>query len=538
MSPLSFPRPDARWEEQWPQESLDVRLRRHASDRPDAIAVVDPVAGVRLTYGELDSLTTTCAVHLAELGLREGDVIAVQLPNSWQFVLLSCAATRLNAVCAPLSTAYREAELSHMLGASGASLFVVPTEHNGHGHLRMAVDVASQCPSLERIIVVGDGAEVTTGAVPVSHFDELLRATSEDLATTDVDPDSPTILLFTSGTEATPKGIVHTHNTANYSLKTCSPLWGLTPDDNVLVAAPMGHGAGFQWCHRVALYVGSSQVLMDRWSGPAAAALVASERCNFTYAPTRFLLDLVNEAAHGTRRFSMRRFASGGAPIPRVLVEQAREHMDCVVLATYGQTECFVATTTSVVDTIEKISNTDGCAIPGATVRIVDEQGADVPRGEPGECITSGPHVSGGYLDGTAPGQMSFRDDGFLWTGDRCVMDGDGYIRVLGRTREMIIRNGLNISPAEVEGYLLELPNVVAAAVVGKPDEIVGERTCAFYVAADGAELSLEEVTGHFDRRGVAKYKWPEFVVAIDELPYSAVGKVQRGRLKERAADL
>jgi acyl-CoA synthetase (AMP-forming)/AMP-acid ligase II len=425
-----------------------------------------------------------------------------------------------------------------MLRASSAALFVVPLEHHGHDHLRMAVDVASHCPALRRVILVdGGGARGPEGSVPVLGFDSLLMSSTDVLPPRETNPDNPTTLLFTSGTEATPKGIVHTHNTANYSLKTCSPLWGLTPDDNVLVAAPMGHGAGFQWCHRVALHVGSAQVLMDRWSGPAAAALVADEQCNFTYAPTRFLLDLVNEA--GRTPLSMRRFASGGAPIPRVLVEQARERMDCLVFATYGQTECFVATTTSDADTIEKISNTDGCSIPGAAVRIVSEDGVEVPRGEPGECITAGPHVAGGYLTGTAPGQMSFRDDGYLWTGDRCVMDEDGYIRVLGRTREMIIRNGLNISPAEVESYLLELPNVTAAAVVGKPDDTVGERTCAFYVVADGApDLSIDDVTRHFDQRGVAKYKWPEFVVAIDELPYSAVGKVQRGRLKERADEL
>ena len=527
MAKITWAAPSSEWRELWPGYSLDERLRLTATEKPDAVAVIDRANDVELTFGELDDLASRVAAGFVARGIDQGDVVAAQLPNCWQFVVLSCAATRRNAIFCPLSTAYRDAELIHMLRASQASMVVVPTSYRGEDYVAMAGRVAAQVGTVRSVIAVG-----TPSTPDVEVFEDLLG--EERFPATPVDPDDPTFLLFTSGTEAVPKGIVHTHNTANFPLGVCSDLWGAGPDDTVLVAAPMGHGAGFQWCHREALYLGVPQVLLDQWSGSAAAALVRSEGCTYTFAPTRFLQDLLAEAATpGSDPIRMRLFVSGGSPIPRVLVKQARELMGCQVFAVYGQTECFTATSTGQHDPIDKISASDGKAIPGALVRIVDPAGNDVPSGEPGECITRGPHLAGGYLEGTAPGQQSFRSDGWLWTGDLCSMDDDGFIRVLGRTRDMVIRNGINISPAEVEGYLLEHDAIQAAAVVGQPDPVVGERICAFVVPRPGSDVVLEDVLPLFEAKRVAKFKWPERLIVIDQLPYSAVGKVQRQRLKE-----
>lgn len=485
-------------------------------------------------------MVSSVAASLQERGIVAGDVVGVQLPNCWQFVVASVATTRIGAVVMPLSMSYRRAELGPMLAAAGASCLFASREHRGREQLSLAVEVAAATSALRQIVVVGDAPTPAESAqaddFALDAFDDLLARPAAQALPTTPSPSSPALLLFTSGTEAMPKGVVHTHNTANFSLGVCSDLWGLTADDKVLVAAPMGHGAGYQWCHRIALHQGATQVLMDRWDGEEAAALVMATGASFTYAPTRFLLDLVTVAAVARSRVGMKSFASGGAPIPTVLVEQAQEVLGAKVFATYGQTECFVATSTGRDDPIEEITGSDGRALPGVTVRIVDEGGNELPAGEVGECITRGPHVAGGYLDGTAPGQSSFREDGWLWTGDRCVMNADGYMRVLGRTREMIIRNGLNVSPAEVESYVLELDSVDAVAVVGQEDPKVGERTCAFVVARPGATVTLDEVVAHFAQRDVAKYKWPEALHCVDELPYSSVGKIQRSRLKELLA--
>lgn len=537
---LKYQAPRDEWAKNWPGTILSARLEEHALESPDREAVVDPAADVTLTFRELSEMAARLAGNLLSLGLGPGQVVAVQLPNCWQYVVISCAAARLNCVLCPLSMAYRDAELIHMLGASQAKVLVVHGEQSKEDYVAMAARAIIRRPSVRTLVVVGDAQAAppeiggTAGGV---RFEDLLASTAAPTFP-DISSRSPALLLFTSGTEAAPKGIVHTHDTANYSLAICSDLWGVDADDRVLVGAPMGHAAGFNFGHRLALYAGCTQVVLDGWSGAAAYNTIRDQRCSFTFAPTRFLQDVLHAAEFDTGpRPRLRVFAAGGAPIPRTLISDARDRLSCQVLATYGQTECMVATTTTPMDSAEKIGGTDGSPISGAQVRVVDSSGGELPPGELGECVTRGPHVAGGYVEETAPEQRSFRVDGWLWTGDRCTMDDDGYIRVVGRTRELIIRNGLNISPAEVENHLMGLPDVRQVAVVGYPDPTVGERACAFVVSG-GRQVDLAEVTSFLDAKRVAKYKWPETVVTVDSLPYSATGKLQRKQLTSHAKRL
>jgi acyl-CoA synthetase (AMP-forming)/AMP-acid ligase II len=534
MVRVNYPWPGCEeWESQWPTFSMEDVVRQHAHRDGDKVAVIDARNDTSVTYAELDRMADELAAGLSRAGLKAGGTLAVQLPNWWEFVALYLAAERLRAVFCPLSPAYRESEVAYMLARSEAAVVVYQDSYRGFDYTDMVERVRATCPQkIAAFVVASDPGAGRRQSFP--SFDDL-REPGIEIPAAPFDRHSPAFILFTSGSEAAPKAVVHTHATANYSLTACTDLWGVEESDVVLVAAPISHGAGFNWCLRIALYAGASQVLVDRWDPSSAAELIAKRGCSFTYAPTRFLQDLLGVAPDHPD-LTMKTFASGGSPIPRHFVALAKELMDCQVLATYGQTECFVATSTRLGDSMEKISSSDGCAVPGAQVRIVDESSTEVPRGDEGICVTRGPHVGAGYLDETGV-TRPFADDGWLWTGDVCIMDDEGYIRVVGRQKEVVIRNGLNISPAEIETHLLKYPGVVQAAVVGYPDDDVGERICAAVVMEGGAHVSVADFASLLEREGIAKYKFPEIVVEVDELPHSTIGKLQRREVRQRLVE-
>jgi acyl-CoA synthetase (AMP-forming)/AMP-acid ligase II len=522
----------------WPQFSLETIIRDHAARHPDKPAVIDGQRDVTISYRELVEQGDRLAAALAARGVSQGDTVAVQLPNWWEFVPLYLALTRLGAVICPVAPAYRKFELSHIIATADVRAIVVPGQYRGRDYVAQVAESLREIgrePGSLACVYAGEAPRDVPGwAEPLA--DLLADTTSELPPRPEIDLDAAHMILFTSGTESRPKAVVHTHNTSNYSLTICSPLWGMDGDHVVLVAAPVSHGTGFHWCCRIGLFQGSTLVMMESWSAEEAARLIRTFGCSFTYAPTRFLQDLLDYARTlpEGERFAFDTFASGGSPIPRQYVQDALELMSCKLLATYGMTECFVATSTRLTDAAGKIASTDGKQIADPVqVEIVDGEMRPVPYGEPGVLRTRGPHVAAGYLDPT--GQVNpFGENGWLWTGDQCVMDDSGYIRVVGRVKEIIIRNGRNISPAEIEEQLLKSPAVAAACVVGLPDELTGERVVAAVVLRDGGQFTSEDMAGRLRESGMASFKFPERLFVVDSLPHSAVGKLQRNILRDQ----
>jgi acyl-CoA synthetase (AMP-forming)/AMP-acid ligase II len=335
-------------------------------------------------------------------------------------------------------------------------------------------------------------------------------------------------LIFTSGTEATPKAIMHTEQTTNFSVRVAASDLGITGDDVVWMPSPLGHSTGFNYGLRFALYHGLPLVLQDRWDAGVAVDVVRRERCTYTLAATTFLRELVADAARrGLPVDSLRCFGCGGAPVPPSLVEEGEAH-GVQVLRLYGSTEVLVATWNRPDAPREARVNTDGRAMTGVEVQLRD-----------GEIFTRGPNTCVGFFDDPERTAATFDADGWVRSGDLATLDGDGNLTIVGRKKELIIRGGMNITPRELEDLIGRFDEVRTVAVVGTPDERLGEVVCACVVLDDGATLTLETVVERLRAEGVATYKLPQRLETLPELPTTASGKIQKHeilrRLEERA---
>jgi acyl-CoA synthetase (AMP-forming)/AMP-acid ligase II len=516
---------------QWDGTTLVDRVREHAASRPGDVAVVD--GDRRRTYADLEGDARRIAGFLLDSGVGPGDVVAVQLPNRWETVAVALGVLAVGAVINPMLPVYRARELRHMLGTGRARAMFLPDSYRGFDHVAMVGGLAAELPLLTtRVVVPLEGGPTVppgwTSLAAVLERDAVPLPAGAGAAAEDVSE-----LIFTSGTEAAPKAVMHTEQTTNFSVRTAFRSLGMDASDVVWMPSPVGHSTGFNYGVRMALYHGLRLVLQDRWDGAEAARLIEAERCSYTLAATTFLRDLVRAARDRPRDLSsMRLFGSGGAPVPPDLVREAAAH-DVTVLRLYGSTEVLVGTWNRPGSTEAQRVGTDGVAVDGVEVQAWDDAGAPVV-GEPGEIHTRGPNTCAGFLDDPERTAATFHPDGWVRSGDLAMVDDDGHLTVVGRKKEIIIRGGLNVAPREVEDLVVLLPGVLAAAVVGIPDERLGETGCACVVLQPGAELDLAAAVAHLRGHGLAAYKLPERLEIVDELPTTSTGKVQKHVLIER----
>jgi cyclohexanecarboxylate-CoA ligase len=440
----------------------------------------------------------------------------------------------LGAVLNPFLTIYREHEVRHIVGTCESTVLIVPEAHRGFtGYLALAETLQKDVESVRAILVVrGSDDALPAGCTSFARALEAAPVTS----VTPVDPDEPALVTFTSGTEGMAKGCVHSSNTLMFCHDTACAELGLSSDDIIFMASPLGHATGLAFGLRLALRLGATLVLQDQWDPAVACRMIAAHGCTITLSATPFVRDMVDHMAGGGsedfRRFRM--FVSGGAPIPRELVTEAKDALHGELLACYGQAETYMVSLVRPDDPLELKSSCDGTVLPGVEVRVVDPEGNDVAVGEPGECWTRGPHVMLGYLN--PPPGHEYEPGGWLSMGDLVCVDEGQRLAVVGRKKEIIIRGGINISPREVEEILLQHPAVDKVAVVGFDDRRLGERACAIVVPA-GEPPTLEDVTSFLRDRGLAAYKLPERVEVRDELPMTASGKVQKVVLRTWLAE-
>jgi acyl-CoA synthetase (AMP-forming)/AMP-acid ligase II len=516
---------DAGW---WDDETLPGRVAHHAASRPESVAVVDEVRSA--TYAELAADAARLADALRAHGVGPADVVSVQLSNRYETVVVAVAVLSLGAVINPLLPNYRERELAHVFETAHPVVVVTPGEFRGCDHPTLVAAVAASTGITPLNVVVAEGS-ADTGARSTVAYVDLLASGDPDAPLGDRRASDVSELIFTSGTEARPKAIMHTEQTAGFSVRVARDDLGVTDDDVVWMPSPVGHSTGFNYGLRFALHHGLRLVLQDRWDAEVALGLVQDHRCSYTLAATTFLQDLVESAAcSGVQLDSLRLFGSGGAPVPPALVDAAARR-GIQVLRLYGSTEVLVATWNRPGSSPAQKRYTDCVAMSHVELRVVDDDGRTLGPGEAGELEVRGPDTCVGFFADPERTAATFHPDGWVRSGDLVTIDADGYLTVVGRKKEIIIRGGINIAPREIEELLVAFPEVERAAVIGLPDERLGERSCACVVLRPGTSLDFATMCERLDATGLALYKRPERLEVVDALPATASGKIQKHEL-------
>jgi cyclohexanecarboxylate-CoA ligase len=525
------------WADRLPIDDLDRAVGAYPNRT--AFVGINSARGeeTRLSYAGLATRVDKIAAGLLEIGIGKGDVVAFQLPNWWEFTALFYACNRIGAVANPLMPIFRQHELRYMLNFSGARVVVVPGVWRGFDHAAMLRDIRGDLPQLEHVVAVEAGGERSFAATFLSRPPPA-PAEARRLAALRPGPNDVVELIYTSGTSGEPKAVMHTANTVLAPGRCFIDDIGLTDSDVIFMGSPYAHQTGFLYGMLMPVMLAAKTVALDIWSAAAAAALIEREGATFSMGSTPFLSDLVNldDGPRARVRGSLRTFVCAGAPIPRVLVQRAKIEMDLQVLSCWGMTENGGLTITHKSDPQEKAFTTDGRALPGSEVRVVDEAGRPRPADTVGQLQARGSTHFVGYLK--KPQLNAVDADGWFDTGDLARMDRDGYIRIAGRTKDVIIRGGENIPVAEVENLIYRHPQVAECALVAMPDERLGERGCVFIVTKGNAALRLFELTRFLGAAGMAKPYWPERLEILPEMPRTPSGKIQKFKLRAMAADL
>ena len=513
----------------WRDETLETYLDRWATRRPDKTAMVDRFA--RHTWAGLARTVARVAHGLAARGVGPGSAISVQLPNWSEYAIAMLAASRLGAIVNPIPPTYRANELRFMLGLLETDVLVIPRVFRGFDHAAMVAGLRGELPRLRHVFVAN--GEPAGGAEPWTVLtDTAWEQRAGRRALPAPDPNAVHEVIFTSGTTGEPKGVMHTPNTTLSTIYSLIERLGFTERDILLMASTLGHQTGYLYGFCLNLLLGATTVWLDIWKAEDGARLIAEERVTFTMGATPFLQDLTYY--QGTHDLSsLRLFISAGAPIPRPLVRDARARLRCAISAGWGMTENGLVTCNGLDDPEEKVFGSDGHPLPGMRLRIVDDAGADVPTGEEGDLLVTGPAQFAGYYKRPAFTQEGHTADGWFKTGDRGTVDAHGYLAITGRFKDLIIRGGENIPVAEVENMLFAHPKVAGVAIVAMPDPRLQERSCAFVLPRAGETPTLAELVAYLDAQGLAKYKFPERLELVTEFPMTPSGKIQKYRLRQ-----
>lgn len=510
------------WRDQTIAQSARLLLERD----PARIAYVAgaqrwPLAGL---LGE----ATALAAALAARGLKAGDVVSFQLPNWVEVAVIDLAAALLGLVVNPIVPIYREGELAFMLADCRAKALFVPETFRGHDYLAMAQRLARDLPELGLV------ASVRAVAPGPDSYEALAGAGAPPPRWPTVDPDAVKMLLYTSGTTGRPKAVLHSHNTSASVLQRAFAHWGQREGETVLMASPVTHVTGFGYGVELPLVCGSTTVFMERWNAAEAVDLIEAEQVVMTMGATPFLHELLAETERRGRRLtSLRSYACGGAAVPPELIRKAQRQLErCRAFRVFGSSEAPLVSLGFVGAGQEDLAaETDGQVV-GYEVQVRDDEGRVLPPGVEGEICVRGPSLFLGYADAQQTAD-SVDAEGFFATGDLGHVSAEGALTISGRKKDLINRGGEKISAREVEDLLHRHPAIEEAAVVAMPHARLGETVCAYAILRPESTLSFEELIAYVDAAGVARQKYPEALVLVDQFPRTAAGKVRKDQLRE-----
>jgi acyl-CoA synthetase (AMP-forming)/AMP-acid ligase II len=512
----------------WDMETLPAAVHRRAGSDPDRIAVVDLEGTRRVTYRELDEAASRVAAFLTASGVNPGDVVAVQMPNWYETVAIDVGVLRAGAVLNPLIPSYEANELGHMLDVGGAVAVITPDRYRSFDFGCRIEEVSKALGrALRHIRIPNPHDGQPTLAQFAAPADET-RAVARDAA-------EISELLFTSGTEASPKAILHSEQTTSFAIRQNARHLGL--DENIVVwmPSPLGHSTGLNYGARLALQLGGRLVLQDRWEPTTAVRICASEKPSYTSVSTTFLTDMLTVLERSPADLStLRYFTCAGTTIPAMVVSEAAKY-GITVLRGYGSSETLTVSKNTPDDEWDLRVRTEGRPLDNVEVELRDAAGNTVPPGVPGEVFVRGPATCLGFARDPERTAATFSAEGWVRTGDLATLDRRGYLTIVGRTKEIIIRGGMNIAPAEIEDLLRANRRIVDVVVVGLPDARLGELVCACIVAAD-PKPSFDEIVADLRDKRLATYKLPQRVEYFTSLPRTSTGKVRRPDLVAQIA--
>jgi cyclohexanecarboxylate-CoA ligase len=527
--------------------SLTARVAALAERQPREPAVVSVrQSGTSVwSWAELWQRTERTAAVLAQFGVRPGEVVAYQLANRAEFVALTLGVLRIGAICCPLMPIFRERELASMLALARARVVVVAHEFHGRNPLQELRSIEPQLPLLEHVLVLGgaDGELALPRSERISwhSLEHALDGLAVAWHISQTRSSAPRVaqLLFTSGTSGEPKAVLHRDDALMRAVAMQIRHLRLDRHDRIYVPSPLAHQTGFLYGMWLALALGVTQIVQERWDPRQALAALDESGATFVQAATPFLADLVEAVERGAQPpATLRIFVATGAAVPRTLARRATGTLRAAVCGAFGTTEGCLATLGSPDDPPEKAWGTDGRALAGVELRIRDDAGNLLGHGEEGLFETRSPTMFAGYLDHPEWTAAAYTPDGWYRTGDLAFVDHDGFLHLTGRVRDVINRGGEKIPVAEIEQLLHQHGAVKEVAIVAMPDPRLGERACAFVVRRDGGALDLETLRAFLDERRVAKPYWPERLELLEGLPRTPSGKIQKFLLRERARSL
>ncbi len=509
-------------------EALAATAARHG----ERDALVSCRQGVRLTYRELAAEVERCSRALLALGVARGDRVGCWSPNVAEWIIVQYATARIGAILVNVNPSYRRSELEYALAHSGCSVLIHAESFKGIGYRSMLEEIAT--PALRHRIELGDEWHAFLAGAEAVPIEELHERESE------LSCDQPINIQYTSGTTGSPKGATLSHRNILNNGHLVGKMLALSEADRICVPVPFYHCFGMVLGNLAALAHGSCIVIPSEAFEPRAVLeAVESERCTALYGvPTMFIGVLADPARATADVSSLRTGIMAGSPCPIEVMKQVRSElgMEEVTIA-YGMTETAPASTqTARDDPIEKRVGTVGRVLPHTEVKIVDpETGQTVPRGTPGELCTRGYLVMLEYWQNPDATGAAVDAEGYMHTGDLATMDAEGYVNIVGRSKDVVIRGGENISPREVEEFLYRHPAIKDVQVFGVPDERVGEEVAAWIVLREGMQLDADGVRAFCDGE-IARFKIPRYVRFVDSFPLTVTGKVQKFKMREHEA--
>jgi acyl-CoA synthetase len=514
----------------WGDQSIGQRMFDGLAAHRDLPFVIhSQMRPWRGTFGDVLDLSRRAASGLTSSGVGPGDVVTFQTPNWLEGAVTFYAAAFVGAVVAPIVHIYGARETSYILNACQPTVHVTAARF-GHQDFLANLESMSDLPEMQLIVLGQAGPAGSIG------FDELLAAEAI-AAPVGVDPGAPALVGWTSGTTASPKGVVHSHQTVCAEiaqLGATSPPTGRSG----LIANPISHAIGMLGALLIPVDRGKAVHLLDQWDPGRVLELIESEDLGAGGGAPYFLTSLLDHPHCGEDHLERLHFQGmGGAPVPRAVMERGTK-LGLSIYSMYGSTEHPSITGCTYDDPLEKRLSTDGRPLPGCEVKLVDpDDGMEVATGEPGEILSRGPECFLGYTDPSLTAKV-FDQDGWYHTGDIGIFDNDGYLSITDRISDVIIRGGENISAAEVEEVLMTLPGVAEVAVVAAPDDRMGEHAAAFVRMVDGSTApDLSELRDHLESGGVARQKWPEELHSVADFPRTSSGKIQKFVLRDRLRD-